>query len=131
MQETLAKLAIDFMKSIAAESARAGGFVPGFRMIYKDTAAMVTVGGLLPTPKNVSKAEEIVKNPKWRCWPGTPIVAPHLTIREALILRSQLPASDSLSRSLVQELGFDLEEEQIKVFEKYYREYPAFAQIIA
>ena len=37
---------------------------------------------------------------------------------------------EGLSRKIVQSLGFDLEDHQIKIYEKYYREYPSFAQII-
>ena len=130
MQETLADLTIDFMKSVAAESARPGGFVPAFRVIYKDTAAMVTVGGFLPTREKAGFVEDIVKDANWRCRPKERIVAPPLTIREATTLQSQLPGSEGLSRALVQSLGFDLEGEQIEAFERYYREYPIYAQII-
>ena len=131
MQETLADLAIDFMKSVAAEPARPGGFVPAFRAIYKDTATMVTVGGLMPTIEKARVAADIVSHSNWKCCPVKRIVAPHLTIREAVTLQSQLPRDEGLSRSLVKSLGFDLEDEQIEIFEKYYREYPAFAEIIA
>ena len=130
MQETLADLAIDFMKSVAAELTHPGGFVPAFRLIYKDTAAMVTVGGLMPTVENARDTTNIVGGANWKCRPEKRIVAPHLTIREAVTLQSQLPSAKGLSRSLVQSLGFDLEDGQIEAFEKYYREYPAFAQII-
>ena len=131
MQETLANLAIDFMKSIAANLRRPGGFVPAFRAIYKDTAPMVTVGGLMPTRGAARIASTIVSNADWPCRPAKPIVAPHLTIREAALLQSQLPRAKPLSRDLVKSLGFDLEIEQIEAFEEYYRQYPAFAQIIA
>ena len=130
MQETLADLAIDFMKSVAANLTHPGGFVPAFRLIYKDTAAMVTVGGLMPTVENARDTANIVGDANWKCRPEKRIVAPHLTIREAVTLQSQLPSAKGLSRSLVQSLGFDLEDGQIEAFEKYYREYPAFAQII-
>ncbi len=131
MQETLADLAIDFMRYVAAELARPGGFVPAFRVIYKDTAPMVTVGGLMPARGAARVAADVVNGPNWPCRPVEPIVAPHLTIREAGLLQSQLPRAEHLSRSLVQSLGFDLEEKQIEAFEKYYKQYPAFAQIIA
>jgi hypothetical protein len=63
--------------------------------------------------------------------PAKPITAPHLTIREATVLQSQLPRVDHLTRELVRGLGFDLEVGQIEAFETYYRQYPAFAQIVA
>ena len=131
MQETLANLAIDSMKSIAAELGYPGGFVPAFRAIYNDTASMVTVGGCIPSREKVHIAEDVVGDRNWRCRPTKRIIAPHLTIREATTLQSKLPSADGLSRCLVQSLGFDLEEEQIEAFEKYYLEYPSFVQIIA
>ena len=131
MQETLANFAIAYMKSVAADQARPGGFVPAFRAIYKDSTPMVTVGGVLPARAEAGIAENVVTKPGWPCCPEKPIIAPLLTIREAAVLQSQLPRANSLSRVLVQELGFDLEDDQIEAFERYYRHYPTFAQIVA
>ena len=128
MQETLADLAIAYMKSVAADQARPGGFVPAFRAIYKDSTPMVTVGGVLPARGAVCIVEDVVKQSDWPCQPTKPIVAPHLTLHEATVLQSQLPSTNGLSRALVQKLGFDLEHDQIESFEKYYLYYPSFAQ---
>jgi hypothetical protein len=130
MQETLANLTLDYMKSVAAELARPGGFVPGFRIIYKDTSPMVTVGGILPAKGAAAIASDVVNKPEWPCKPSKPIAAPHLTMRESATLQAKLPSNVRLSRVIVQGLGFDLEDEQIDAFETYYREYPAFAQIV-
>jgi hypothetical protein len=92
---------------------------------------MVTVGGILPAKGAVPAAMEAVNRTDWPCRPKKAIKAPHLTIREAVVLQSQLPSADKLSREDVRRLGFDLEDEQIEAFEMYYRQYPAFAQIIA
>ena len=131
MQETLADFAIAYMKSVAADQARPGGFVPAFRAIYKDSTPMVTVGGVLPSRGAARIAEDVVTKTGWPCCPGKPIIAPLLTTREATVLQSQLPSANGLSRALVRKLGFDLEDDQIEAFEKYYRHYPAFAQIVA
>ncbi len=131
MRNTLADLATDFMKSSAARAARPGGFVPAFRMIYRDGAVMVTVGGVLPSSRDTARTvSNIVEANEWKCRPENPIISPLLTIREAMTLQSMLPSPEGLSRKLVRDLGFDLEDEQIKAYVKYYREYPAFAQII-
>lgn len=131
MQETLADLAMNFMQSLAIVSGRPGAFVPAFRAIYRDTTPMVTVGGVLPTKGAASTASEVVAKADWPCRPAKPIFAPHLTIREAAHLQSCLPSTEQLSRAKVQSLGFDLEDEQIEAFQNYYRQYPAFAQILA
>ncbi len=130
MQETLADFALDFMKSTAVNLARPGGFVPAFRLIYKDSAPMVTVGGVLPAKGAARAAMEVVDADEWPCRPPKPIIAPHLTIREAVVLQSQLPRKDAITRKMIRDLGFDLEDDQIEAFQKYYRQYPAFAQIV-
>jgi hypothetical protein len=129
LPSTLGKLLEDFMISTAVSAARPGGFVPAFRLIYKDGTPMVTVGGLLPAKGAVPAAREATTSVTWPGFPSIPIIAPHLTLREAAVLQAELPRKRSLDRKAVQRLGFDLEEEQIKAFERYYRYYPAFAQI--
>ena len=131
IRDTLAELVLGFMGAVAADISRPGGFVPAFRAIYQDGAPMVTVGGILPAPAEVPAAKSVVNAPSWPCRPSKPIKAPHLTIREAATLQSQLPCVGRLSREDVKALGFDLEDDQIEAFETYYRQYPAFAQIIA
>ena len=91
---------------------------------------MVTVGGILPSPHLAHQAAQIVNGAAWVCRPTKPIIAPHLTVREATVLQAQLPSAKKLTRDTVRSLGFDLEENQIEAFEKYYRQYPAFAQIL-
>lgn len=131
MQDTLADLTTDFMKSIVIESSRQGGFIPVFRTIHKDTSPMVTVGGFLPSHDNHDDAKRVIDIKTVCCRPDRPIDAPLLTIREAAVLQSLLPTSERLSREIVRSNGFDLDDDQIATFETYYREYPVFAQIIA
>ena len=130
MQRTLAELGTRFMKAVASDARRAGGFVPAFQIVYRDTAPMVTVGGVLPSEANRRPADTRIKARDWRCRPAAAIAAPHLTIREALALQSRLPDPAGLTRGVVKALGFDLEEEQIRVYERYYREYPSFAEVV-
>ena len=131
MQETLANLALDYMRAVAADLSRPGGFIPAVRVIYKDSAPMVTVGGVLPAKGAVRTALDVVGRQAWPCFPAKPIVAPHLTMREAALLQSQLPKTAKLSRETVRSLGFDLDDTQIETFQLYYKQYPAFAQILA
>lgn len=131
MQQILADYALDFMTSVAAEITRPGGFVPAFKLIYRDGAPMVTVGGIMPSKGAARIVSDEVNSSSWQCRPTAPIVAPHLTIREATALQALLPREGGLSSSLVEGLGFALDEKQISAFEKYYRQYPAFAQIVA
>lgn len=130
MQQTLATFALDYMSSIAANLARPGGFQQAFRVIYRDNAPMVTVGGVLSARGASRVVADAIAAPDWPCRPTHPITAPHLTIREASVLQSKLP-NGPLNRAAVQALGFDLEDDQIEAFATYYRQYPAFAQIVA
>ena len=129
MQESLADFALDYMRSVAADLSRPGGFLPAFRAIYRDSAPMVTVGGILPAKGAVRAATEVLGSGKWSGKPLKAIMAPHLTLREAAVLQSQLPSANQLTRKLINGLGFDLEEDQIETFQTYYKQYPAFAQI--
>lgn len=131
MQDTLADLVSDLMQSVAIEGGRPDGFAPAFRLVYRDGAPMVTVGGVIPRAGAAAVVAEVVEEKAWVCRPAAHIVAPHLTVREALALQARLPRKKPLTREAVQALGFDLEEEQIRAFEKYYREYPSFARIVA
>lgn len=131
MHATLADLGLDFMTSIAADIARPGGFVPGFRILYRDGAPMVTIGGILPAKGAARVVKDLVNGSSWLARPEKPIIAPQLTMREAATLQSLLPSATKLTRKDVQKIGFDLDEHQIEVFQTYYRQYPAFAQIVS
>lgn len=131
IQDTLATLVLDFMKAVAAQSFRKGGFKPAFRAIYKDTTPMVTIGGVLPSGAHSELVGQVIEGEGWNFYLDERIVAPLLTLREAAALQSLLPMDGNLSRETVQNQGFDLDEEQIAMFQKYYREYPMFAQIVA
>ncbi len=131
MQATLADLGLDFMKSIAADIARPGGFIPAFRVLYRDGSPMVTIGGILPVKGAARGVRDLVNGPSWPARPAKAITAPHLTMREAAVLQSLLPCTAKLTRADIQKLGFDLDDEQIEAFQTYYRQYPAFAQIVS
>ena len=62
--------------------------------------------------------------------PDEAIVSPLLTMREAKALQAQLPRPEASPKQSVRTLGFVLEEQQMRAYERCYREYPAFAQIV-
>lgn len=130
MSKTLADLVLKRMVSIAQDGARLGGFVPAFKLLYKDGAPMVTVGGVLPDPDNLETTKALVSKTDWPSILEEVISAPHLTLKEAAALQAKLPQQQALTRASVKLLGFDLDEAQVKAFEKYYLRYPSFAQIL-
>lgn len=127
----LAQFALDLMKSVAADSERESRFLPAFSVAYRDSAPMVTVGGFLPSKETESASRAIVCSPDWPSIVEGRVEAPHLTGREALALQSELPTDDRLDEESVKRLGFGLKPDQIQAFQKYYRFYPTFAQVIA
>jgi hypothetical protein len=129
LSETLLDLTRDFMASVAASSSRPGGFVEAFRIAYRDSTPMVTVGGILPSKGAAPYAKSAVADPKWPGIADSPIIVPPLTPKEVALLQGQFPSTTPLTRATVQQFGFDLEEEQLRSFEKYYRYYPIYAQI--
>ena len=129
LQSTLARLAIDFMRSASAAGRRHETFVDTVELTYRDNSPMVTVGGMLSAPEKIEIVKEEVKNAQWRCKPDREILAPHLTIREALAIQAMLPRAEALTREEIQESGFDLEVEKIQVYQRYYREYPSFVEV--
>ncbi|QBB70872.1 hypothetical protein ELE36_11180 [Pseudolysobacter antarcticus] len=131
LPDLMASLVLDFMKSAAAQVARPGGFVPSFRMAYRDQTPMVTVGGVLPRRENVDVVKTTIKADEWSGMVSGTIVAPHLTTKESTALQAELPSHVPLDRNIVQQLGFDLDDDQIEAFQKFYRFYPSFAQVVS
>ncbi|WP_280171112.1 O-methyltransferase [Agrobacterium pusense] len=129
LAETLAQCVGDYMVAKAETIARPGGFLSAFNMVYTDTATMITVGGVLPAVGARSTAREMISSADWGGKVNGRIEAPHLTLREASMLQSQLPHPKALTRASIKKLGFDLRDEQIASFQKYYKYYPSFAQI--
>lgn len=127
---TLAHYTLQHMEAAAATIARPGGFIPGFKLTYRDGANMVTVGGVLPQKGAVPAAKSAIHSADWPGIAEHPITTPPLTLKESVVLQAQLPRSRPLTRKTIQRLGFDLDEEQIRAFERYYRYYPAYAQIL-
>lgn len=125
----LADLAIDRMKSVAASTCRPGGFMPCFRVIYGDGADMVTVGGILPAPGCVPSVNEATSSKSWPSCPNIAVATPPLTIREVSVLQAQLPRHRKLTRTSIKRLGFDLAEEQVEAFERFYKYYPVYGQV--
>lgn len=126
--DTLSTYLEQFLVSAAESCARPGGLVPAFRLPYRDKAAMATVGVVLPSPERRQACLDVVSHPNWMGVADRPIIAPHLTMRELAVLQAQLPAAP-MDRAAVRALGFDLGEDQIGIFQRYYKYYPTFAQI--
>lgn len=128
---TLSQYTMDFLSSEVADAARPGGFVEAFKVPYMDTVAMVTIGGVLPAPGSAPAARAVISDTKWKCLLDEVMQAPQMTLKEAATLQAELPAVGQLTRARIQEIGFDLHEQQIQSFQKYYKYLPSFAEIVS
>ena len=130
LQATVAEFSIAYLQSVAAEMRRPGGFVSAFKVPYKDNAPMTTFGGILPNAKLADRIKEVVQSVDWKGRVEEQIRAPHLTVKEASGIQSLLPSESPIKREQIKALGFDLTEEEIAIFQKYYKQYPSFAQVV-
>lgn len=119
----------DHFRHSAISQGRDGGYIPSFRIGYKDGTPMATVGGFLPSKQNAAAARSVIESGSWDGRPDRLIATPPLTSKEAGALMSQLPSRRHLTRADVQRLGFDLEDDQIELFEEHYLRYPTFVQV--
>jgi putative O-methyltransferase len=130
MPEILLEYVGRYMTAVAAGAARPGGFITAFRIAYRDGKPMVTVGGVLPSKGAVPAARAAILSRAWPAIVKEPIAIVPLTLKEAVAMQAELPRAGRLTRKTLRRLGFDLEEDNLPTFEKYYRYYPLFAQVV-
>jgi hypothetical protein len=130
LMKTLARCLSDYLVAVAIHAGRAGGFVPGLRLLYRDSVNMVTVGGFLPTPDRAAELKAQVQDGQWFGFEDVVIETQPLTVREIYALWQLLPSEQGLTQDQVQALGFELGEEQLRFFERHYLRYPTYAEIL-
>lgn len=95
---------------------------------YADGAKMITFGGLLDEPSNVKRImkSNFTNGLYYANQPEpTPISLPQLTIREKYWLDQNLDQLDGTA-----ELPFELDEEAIRNYARYYRDYPVYHEAL-
>lgn len=131
LSETLGSLIMSLFKNYSRRIAKQNAIVPAFQIPYQDKASMVTIGAVFPRQELFRRTREKVQAPSWGGFVTDPIVAPHLTSKEVAVLQGNLPSRDPLTRQNIRDLGFDLEIDQLRVFQEHYRRYPTFAQVLS
>jgi hypothetical protein len=129
LPETVADCGLRYIDSRCKSFGRKPGFIPAFKMPYRDSAHMVTFGGVLPALGQEKQIEVDVAAPTWPGFPAVPIETPPLTAKETQALLRLLPSVQDLTRADVQGTGFDLEDDKLKVYCAHYRRYPSFFQV--
>lgn len=128
LAETLGECLLAYLQGIAIHGGRDGRFVPAVRLAYKDSTYMATVGGFLPEPDRREACESLV-DAGW-CGFEDMIIETHpLTLRELLALSQLMPAKGALTVEQVAALGFELDEDQLRFYERHYSRYPVYAEI--
>lgn len=122
---------LNFLSGRAIDLGRPGGFVPSFKIPYKDSSPMVTCGGILPAQAARGAAKACVESDYWPGFPAVAVKAPPLTLKEVLALQKLMPSLANISRADVQGIGFDLLDDQISAYSAHYRRYPTFSQVIS
>lgn len=128
---TLSNLVASYLMTKTLDEARPGGFIEAFRIPYHDSSSMVTVGGVLPeNEQTATKIRKIISKSNWEGIVDDIIQIPPMTFREISCLQSMLPSKTNLCRKKILSAGFDLNDEQIESFQKYYKYYPNIAEIL-
>ncbi len=130
LMHTLARCLEDKLIASAINSGREGGFHPAVRLLYRDSAEMVTVGGFLPEVQDAEECHELLAGPAWVGFDDLVIRSQPLTLREVYALTQLLPADGELSAEAVEELGFSLPDEQLRFFQRHYHRYPTYAEVV-
>jgi hypothetical protein len=130
LARTLAKMTEGLLKSTSVRMRKENGCELAFRIAYRDKATMLTIGAVFPSAQNRAATRKRIRSAKWAGVIDGIIEAPHLTFKEASALQAALPLHGGMNRTRVQNLGFDLEYNQIEAFSEYYRYYPTFAQVV-
>ena len=128
---TLSNAALNWMSSATIRSGRSERFVPFLELQYRDTALMMTVGGILVKDSRAQRHREVIEMVSSEGWIGRQnvlLATQPLTLREFYALRQLLPR-EKLSREEIRELGFDLDDGQLELFQQHYLRYPIFVEM--
>lgn len=105
-------------------------FLPMFNFVYKDSHAMLTMGGMIAgrTEKRLLHASSLSETVYYRDRFDSPpfeIRLPRLTRKERLYLDREMPCADGWVPK-----DFDLDAEEVQRYRDLYRFLPAFAEIL-
>lgn len=133
-QKIVAQILFNCMKRGVLSSGRKEyRFYPLFNFYYKDGAPMVTTGGMIVDTIDLIllKACELAATFKFVTEERQfPIDVPPLTTKEKLTLDKLLPTDHELSVEEISKEGFILNKNHIESYQKLYKYYPSFGEIL-
>lgn len=127
LPDRIADSVLDTICAFNAQSASGRTFVPAFRILYRDSTSMATVGGFL-IPDDSSDSQDLMCAAS-RCRPRGVVSVPLLTLREFFALRSGLPSSSDSAPAQTETLAPPLCSDDLSAFEQYYLDYPSYLQV--
>lgn len=129
----LAKILFEHIRRKMRRAGRRETFVPIFNYRYKDGATMITVGGMIANARDAYDLNQRLAELKLDYVTGENqylIDVPLLTLKEKIALDGILPTGNPPTIADVEALGFPLKQGQIDSYHKFYRYYPAFAELV-
>ncbi len=127
--QLVAKYTLDRLRSHSLASGSDIRFVPAMRLLYRDSENMVTIGGFLPKKAQLADCESLVDGVDWCGVEDELIHSQPLTLREIQALNRLLPMEGPLTAEAMEELGFVLDEPQLKLFQRHNLRYPIYAEL--
>lgn len=125
----LADCTLRYLTSRSVTSGRNVAFLSAFRLLYRDSSPMVTVGGLIVDDDVRDDTQSLVSSASW-CGIETEVIASQpLTLREMQSLNQLLPRAEPLTLADIQDLGFELSDSQISIYERHHLRYPMYAEL--
>lgn len=104
-----------------------------FNLYYKDSADMLTVGGIIYNEKQTDKVNTIFENLDFICTDEScfDIIVPKLTYREILALDKVLPNSEIFKTGIAKngKIKIPLSKNDVKNYVNIYRYFPNFTEI--
>jgi hypothetical protein len=129
----LGGILFEHIRRVIRKAGRRETFVPIFNYRYKDTSLMITIGGMIANARDAHdlnrRLDELNLDYVSRETQFL-IEVPVLTFKEKIALDSILPTATPPTITDVETLGFPLRQGQIDSYQRFYRYYPTFAELI-
>lgn len=127
----LSELLFDHAKSVMNKSGRKERFYRLYNFFYRDKAPMITIGGIVSNDEINGRLKECnFKNCDYLSPPGQyRIETPPLTPKEKSTLDELFPSNTTPTPEQMETIGFNLKQEQLEAYTKFYKLYPLFAEV--
>lgn len=133
--KTIAKILQNSIRKVISNNARDVTYRNIFNFSYRDGAPMVTIGGMIVNDEDAGELNESnVWDLHFISGDGNQvnIDLPNLTLQEKKALDSLLPKSGNQvlnQQEIENEYGFQLDQNEVESYFKFYRYYPTYSEV--